>query len=72
MDILLLHLMELGLFFILFIYNLQLFKAVRFDLLFKKGHDKEVQLVYIFTVIIFSYLLTRALMNLIELATNLG
>ena len=72
MDLGLFSLLELLLFFILFAFNLQLFKTVRFDLLFKKGHTKEIQLVYIFTVIIFSYLLTRALMNLFELTFNIA
>ena len=71
MDPLLISLLELFIFFILFMFNLQLFKSIRFDLLFRKGHEREVQLVYIFTVIIFTYLLTRALMNLIELTYRL-
>lgn len=67
----LLLIFELALYFILFIFNLQLFKSIRFDLLFKKGHNKEIQLVYIFTVIIFTYLLTRGLMHLIEMSFEL-
>lgn len=68
MDPTLLSIFELGLFFILFVLNLQLFRSVRFEHLFKKGKTKEIQLVYIIVVIIISYLLTRALMNLFELA----
>lgn len=67
MDTTLLALFELGLFFILFVLNLQLFKAVRFEHLFKKGKTREIQLVYIIVVIIITYLLTRALMNLFTL-----
>lgn len=68
MDPTLLAIFEIGLFFILFVLNLQLFRAVRFEHLFKKGKTREIQLVYIIVVIIISYLLTRALMNLFELA----
>lgn len=71
MDSTLFSLIELALFFILLFFNLQIFKSIRFDLLFKKGHEKDIQLVYIFTVIIFTYLLTRALINLIELSYNI-
>ncbi len=71
MDGLLATLLELGLFFILMTFNLQLFNSTRFETLFKKGHVKQIQLMYIFTVIIFTYLLTRALMRLIELAFQL-
>lgn len=72
MDQTLLSIFELGLFFILFVLNLQLFKAVRFEELFKKGKTKEIQLVYIIVVIIITYLLTRSLMNLFELAFQLN
>lgn len=67
----LLTLFELALFFILFMFNLQLFKSIRFDLLFKKGHNREIQLTYIFTVLIFTYLLTRGFMHLIEMTFEL-
>lgn len=62
---------ELGLFFILLVLNLQLFNAVRFESLFKKGKTKEIQIVYIMTVIVFTYLVSRALINLFELAFRL-
>ncbi len=71
MDTCLFSIFELGLFFIILIFNLQLFKSIRFDLLFRKGHEREIQLVYVFSVLIFSYLLTAALMNLIKLTYNL-
>lgn len=71
MDSTLLAIFELGLFFILLVLNLQLFKAVRFEELFKKGKTTEIQLVYIITVIIFTHLISRALMNLVELTFHL-
>ena len=71
MDTTLFAIFELGLFFILLVLNLQLFRAIRFEHLFKKGKTTEIQLVYIISVIIVTYLLSRALMNLFELAFNL-
>lgn len=71
MDSTLFAIFELGLFFILLVLNLQLFKATRFELLFKKGKIKEIQIAYIMTVIIVTYLITRALMHLVELTINL-
>jgi|LGVE01.1.fsa_nt_gb uncharacterized membrane protein YwzB len=71
MDDLLLTLFELALFFILLVLNLQLFNSLNFEKMFKKGHIKQIQLMYFFTVIIFTYLLTSALMNLVELSIGL-
>jgi uncharacterized membrane protein YwzB len=71
MDSTLLAIFELGLFFVLLVLNLQLFKAVRFEQMFRKGKTTEIQLVYILTVIIFTHLISRALMNLVELTFNL-
>ena len=71
MDTTLFAIFELGLFFILLVLNLQLFRAIRFEHLFKQGKTKEIQLVYIISVVIVTYLLSRALMNLFELAFNL-
>ena len=71
MDELLVTLLELAMFFILLIFNLQLFNAVNFEKLFRKGHIKQIQMLYFFSVIIFTYLLTKALMNIIILSTQL-
>ena len=71
MNDLLLTLFELGLFFILLVLNLQLFNSINFEKMFKKGHIKQIQLMFFFTVIIFTYLLTEALMNLINLSISL-
>ncbi len=73
MNDLVLTLFELGLFFILLIINLQLFNTLQFDKLFKKGtQPRQMQLLYFFVVIIFTYLITRAFMNVIELSTQLA
>jgi uncharacterized membrane protein YwzB len=65
-------LFELLLFFLLFAFNLNLFKSVQYEKLFKKGKVKEIQLIYIIIVIIITYLLTQALMSLFELMFLLG
>ncbi len=65
------HILELILFFISFYFFLNLFKAIDFSKLFKKGHTKEIQLTYILTVLIFSYLFTQALIRIIEITTGL-
>ncbi len=73
MNPLLMTLFELGLYFILLIVNLQLFNVVQFEKLFKKGvQPRQMQLLYFFVVISFTYLLTRSIMNLVELTFNLA
>lgn len=73
MDELLLTLTEFGLFFILLIVNLQLFNTLNFDKLFKKGvQPKQMQLLYFFTVIAFTYLVSRAFMHIVELSASLA
>jgi uncharacterized membrane protein YwzB len=65
-------LFEIGLFFIFLIVNLQLFNTLQFEKLFKKGvQPRQIQLMYFFIVIIFTYLLTRSLMHVIELSLSL-
>ncbi|AIO18680.1 hypothetical protein KQ51_00800 [Candidatus Izimaplasma bacterium HR1] len=72
MNDLLLTLFELGLFFIFLVINLQLLNTLQFDKLFKKGtQPRRMQLLYFFVVVIFTYLLTRSLMHVIELSINL-
>jgi uncharacterized membrane protein YwzB len=71
MDILSRNILELFLFFISFPFILKLFNATRFEQLFKKGKTTEIQLLYIFTVIIFTYLFTQAIINIIYLSTSI-
>jgi len=71
MDDTILVMFELALFFILLVLNLQLFNSVNFEKMFKRGHVKQIQMMYFMTVIIFTYLITRAIMNIIELSTSL-
>lgn len=66
-------LFELGLFFILLIINLQLFNTLQFDKLFKRNvQPRQMQLLYFLTVIVFTYLATKAFMNIVELSTTLA
>ena len=63
---------EIGMFFIFLVVNLQLFNTIQFDKLFKKGTEpRQMQLLYFFVVISFTYLLTRAIMNIIEVTFSL-
>ncbi len=72
MDERLMTLFEIGLYFILLIVNLQLFNTLNFDKIFKKGvQPRQMQLLYFFLIIGFTYLVTRALMNVIELSVSL-
>ena len=72
MDDLLMTLFELGLFFILLIVNLQLFNTLQFDKLFKKNtQPRQMQLLYFFVVIVFTYFITRSLMHVVELSVSL-
>lgn len=73
MDDKIMALFELGLFFILLVINLQLFNMLQFDKLFKKGvQPKQMQLLYFFFVIAFTYLISRAFMNIVELSLVLA
>lgn len=71
MDILTRNILELLIFFMLFPFILKWFNATRFEALFKKGHIKEIQILFIMTVIIFTYLFAQALMNIIYLSTSI-
>ncbi len=73
MDVTLMTLFEIGFFFIFLIVNLQLFNTLQFDKLFKKNvQPRQMQLLYFFVVISFTYLLTRSLMHVIELSVSLA
>lgn len=71
MSVQLQSLLELCLFFIFIIVNFQLLNSIDYEKYFKRGRTRHIQLVFIFFDIVFSYLLTRAIMNIIILSTNL-
>jgi len=67
----LLVLFELVLFFIVFAISFQAFSAFDLEKFFKKGYTWHIQIIYIFSAIIFSYLFTKAIVNLVDLSTAL-
>ena len=71
MDVGILSILELLLFFISFPFILTAFNAFDLSKFFKKGHIWQIQIIYIFSSIIFTYLFVRAIMNLIELSGNI-
>ena len=66
-----LAIMELLLFFIVFPVTFKAMMAVDINRLFRRGSVWQIQLLTIFSSIIVAYLLTRAIMHLITLATTL-
>lgn len=71
MDKGILSILELLIFFITFPFVLTAFNAFDLSKFFKKGHNWQIQIIYIFSTIIFTYLFVRAIMNLIELSGNI-
>ena len=72
MDKGILSILELLLFFIAFPFIFTAFSAFDLSRLFKKGRIWQIQVIYIFSTIIFTYLFVRAIMNLIELSGNIS
>ena len=71
MDINLLNIIEFFLFFVTFAFVFQAFNAFDLSKFFKKGHTWQIQLIYIASTIIFTYLIVKAFMNLIYLSTEI-
>ncbi len=71
MDPQILHILELVIFFITFPFILKAFNAVDLSKIFKKGNTWQIQIIYIFTAIIFTYLFTKAIINLIYLTGSI-
>lgn len=71
MDPKLLNMLELLMFFITFPFVFQAFNAIDTSKLFKKGYVWQIQILYIFGSIIFSYLFVKAIINLIYLSGNI-
>lgn len=67
----LLAIFELMMFFIVFGIAFQAFSAFDLSKFFKKGFTWQIQIIYIFSAIIFSYLFTKAIVNLIALSSSL-
>ena len=66
-----LAIMELVLFFILFPVTFKAMMALDVNRFFRRGSVWQIQILYIFASIAVTYLVTRAIMHLITLATSL-
>lgn len=71
MDINLLNIMEFFLFFVVFVFVFQAFNAFDLSKFFKKGYTWQIQVIYILSSIVFTYLTVKAFMNLIYLSTEI-
>ena len=66
-----LNILEILLFFITFPFVFQAFNAFDTSKIFKKGFVWQIQILYIFGSIIFTYLFVQAIVNLISLSINI-
>lgn len=71
MDENILNIIEFILFFVTFAVVFQAFNAFDLSKFFKKGHVWHIQVIYILSTIIFTYLIVRAFMHLIYLSTEI-
>ena len=71
MDITILSIIELFLFFVTFPFVFQAFNAFDTSKIFKKGYVWQIQIIYIFSSIIFTYLFIKAIVNLIQISANI-
>jgi len=62
-----LDILELVIFFISFPFIFMAFNAIDLSKFFKKGFIWQIQILYIISTIIFTYLFTKAIINLIYL-----
>ncbi len=72
MDPNILHFLELIIFFISFPFILTAFNAIDLSKFFKKGFIWQLQVLYITSAIIFTYLFTKAIINLIYLTGSIA
>ena len=71
MDPQILHILEVVIFFITFPFVFMAFNAIDLSRFFKKGFIWQIQILYILSTIIFTYLFTKAIINLIYLSGSL-
>ncbi len=67
-----LHILELVIFFITFPFVFMAFNAIDLSKFFKKGFVWQIQILYILSTIIFTYLFTKAIINLIYLTGSIA
>jgi uncharacterized integral membrane protein (TIGR02327 family) len=60
--------LELAMFFVFLIFVFQNLQSIDYSKIFKKGKTGQIQIVFMMVCIIVAYLLTKALMNIIELS----
>jgi len=66
-----LNILELIIYFVTFPFVLLAFNSFDLSKFFKKGFIWQVQIIYIFSAIIFTYLFTKAIINLIYLSVSI-
>ena len=71
MDPNILNILELLLFFVAFPFIFQAFNAFDTSKIFKKGFVWQIQILYIFGSITFTYLFVKAIVNLIYLSGSI-
>ncbi|MBN2604371.1 MAG: DUF1146 domain-containing protein [Bacilli bacterium] len=71
MDTTYLFIVEFFFYFVIFAVVFQAFNAIDLSKIFKKNHTWQIQIIYIFSAIAFSYLVVKALMNLISLSLGI-
>jgi uncharacterized membrane protein YwzB len=71
MDITILSIIELFLFFVTFPFVFQAFNAFDTSRIFRKGYIWQIQIIYIFSSVIFTYLFIKAIVNLIQISANI-
>ena len=71
MELYTLHILEILIFFLSFPFVFMAFNAIDLSHFFKKGFVWQIQILYILSTIIFTYLFTKAIINLIYLSGSL-
>ena len=66
-----LDILEIALFFITFPFVFQAFNAIDTSRFFKKGFVWQIQILYIFGSVIFTYLFVKAIINIISLTGSI-
>ncbi len=64
-------LLEMLLFFVFIVFVFQNLQAIDYSRIFKKGRTGQIQVVFMMVTVSLAYLLTKAIMNLIDLSMRL-
>ena len=71
MDPNIINILELFLFFVTFPFVFMAFNSIDLSRIFKKGYVWQIQILYIFSTVIFTYLFVKAIVNLIYLSGSI-